>query len=154
MRRSVAIFVGIALCFVVGITASYFQKDSLMNWYPLLNKPAVMPPNVVFPIAWSIIYVCIGISGGLVASTRHERRFGMLLLFGLQLLFNFAWSLLFFYSRNPLWGLIDIVLLDVVAISYMLHGWKMNKAAACLFIPYVLWLLFATYLNGYVFFYN
>lgn len=154
MRRGIAIFIGIVLCFFIGIAASYFQKDAIQNWYPLLNKPFLTPPDVVFPIAWCVIYVCIGISGGLVASTRHARKFGPMLLFVLQLLLNFAWSLLFFYYRNPLWGLIDIFLLDAVAISYMINSRRINRAAAWLFIPYILWLLFATYLNGYVFFYN
>ena len=154
MRRSIAIIVGIVLCFIVGITASYFQKDAIMNWYPLLNKPFLTPPNIVFPVAWGIIYVCIGVSGGLVVSTRHERKSGAILLFVLQLLLNFAWSILFFYYRNPLWGLADIVLLDVVAILYMMYSYRINRAAAYLFIPYLLWLLFATYLNGYVFLYN
>lgn len=57
MKTALFIIVPVVICFVVGFTASYFQKDAIANWYPYLNKPALTPPNIVFPIAWSIIYL-------------------------------------------------------------------------------------------------
>ncbi len=154
MRRLFAIPLGIILCLLVGLTASYFQAEALAVWYPMLQKPLLVPPNMVFPFAWGILYVCMGISFGLVLSSSVKDKMGVVLLFVLQLLLNFAWSWLFFYWCNPTWGLIDIILLDVVVILYILRSYRVSKAASWLFLPYILWLLFATYLNGYVFWYN
>ena len=55
MRKALNIIIPILVCFLVGLSASYFQADAIKNWYPTLIKPAVTPPNIVFPIAWSII---------------------------------------------------------------------------------------------------
>ncbi len=154
MRNVITIPVAILICFAVGLTASYFQHDSLAMWYPLLRKPAITPPNIIFPIAWSIIYVCMGISAGLVASSTHHIRHNVLVIFGVQLFFNFMWSILFFYLRNPLWGCIDILLLDVFVVLYTICSFRVKRGASYLFIPYILWLIFATYLNGYVYLYN
>ena len=151
MKRKVfTILIPILICFGVGGTASYFQSDAIKNWYPYLNKPALTPPDVVFPIAWSILYVCMGVSIGLVLLTRSPRKTALTALFVIQLLFNFGWSILFFYLRNPFLGLIDIVLLDIFVVIYAIRSYPVNKAASILFVPYILWVLFATYLNGYI----
>ena len=98
--------------------------------------------------------MCMGISFGLTLSAPAKDKLGVILLFVLQLLLNFMWSWLFFYWCNPTWGLIDLLLLDVIAILYMFRSYRLSHAASWLFVPYILWLLFATYLNGYVFWYN
>lgn len=154
MRRLFAIPLGIILCLLVGFSASFFQVEALAVWYPLLQKPLLMPPNIVFPLAWGVLYVCMGISFGLTLSAPAKDKLGVILLFVLQLLLNFMWSWLFFYWCNPTWGLIDLLLLDVIAILYMFRSYRLSHAASWLFVPYILWLLFATYLNGYVFWYN
>ena len=154
MRRLFAIPLGIILCLLVGFSASFFQVEALAVWYPLLQEPLLMPPNIVFPLAWGVLYVCMGISFGLTLSAPAKDKLGVILLFVLQLLLNFMWSWLFFYWCNPTWGLIDLLLLDVIAILYMLRSYRLSHAASWLFVPYILWLLFATYLNGYVFWYN
>ncbi len=152
MKTVVRYALPILLCFGVGLSASYFQSDSIATWYPTLNKSALTPPNAAFPIAWSLIYVCMGLSlGRLIGGCRDKILLG---LWGVQLVMNFAWSLLFFTFRNPLWGLVDILLLDVAVAVYIRGAYRTDKAAAWLFAPYFLWLLLATYLNGYVYLYN
>ena len=116
----------------------------------LLDKPALTPPNIVFPIAWSVIYLCIGISAGLILSGDSPRKKRLIALFCVQLLFNFAWSVAFFYFRSPLAGLVDILILDALVAAYVVQSRRASKAASALFVPYVLWLLFATYLNTYI----
>ena len=140
MKRFAFYLLPILLCFAVGLSASYFQSDSISEWYPLLNKPVLTPPNGAFPIAWSIIYICMGLS--------------LSVLWGIQLVVNFLWSLLFFAFRNPFLGLIDILLLDILVWIYISRAYRKEKAAALLFVPYFLWLLLATYHNGYVYLYN
>ena len=154
MRKVLSIIIPILICFFVGLTASYFQADAIKNWYPTLVKPALTPPNIVFPIAWSIIYICMGISIGLIINSATEQKRFFVKAFIMQLFFNFTWSIGFFYFQNPLIGLINILLLDIFVINYTLKSYPENKASSILFIPYVAWLLFATYLNGYILMFN
>ena len=154
MRKALNIIIPILVCFLVGLSASYFQADAIKNWYPTLIKPVVTPPNIVFPIAWSIIYVCMGLSIGLLINSTIERRRFFIKAFVFQLFFNFTWSISFFYIQNPLIGFINILLLDIFVINYTLKSYQVNKTSSILFIPDVIWLLFATYLNGYILMYN
>lgn len=154
MKKLIAILVPILVCFAVGLTASCLQTDSIHNWYPHLNKPTLTPQNSVFPIVWSIIYLCMGISIGLVFLTQSLKKRSLVILFAIQLFLNFAWSILFFYFRNPLLGLIDIILLDVFVVSYAIKSYPVKKISSYLFIPYIVWIFFATYLNAYILIYN
>lgn len=150
MRKTVSILFPILICFIVGLTASYLQQDAIESWYPLLNKPSLTPPNIAFPIAWSTIYLCIGISIGLIYLSDSKMKKKLIELFSLQLFFNFAWSFLFFYLQNPLLGFIDILLLDIFVTIYAVKSYPENKASSILFWPYMIWIYFATYLNGYI----
>ena len=139
MKRFAFYLLPILLCFAVGLSASYFQSNSISEWYPLLNKPALTPPNGAFPIAWSIIYICMGLSLGRLIERGADKTLSV--LWGIQLVVNFL-------------GLIDILLLDILVWIYISRAYRKEKAAALLFVPYFLWLLLATYLNGYVYLYN
>ncbi|MEE1298308.1 MAG: TspO/MBR family protein [Muribaculaceae bacterium] len=154
MKRFLWILLAIAICFAVGYTARVFQADSLAEWYPLLEKPGLTPPDSVFPIAWGIIYVCMGISIGLISNELGFRRNPLISLFVMQLALNFLWSISFFYMMNPMLGFINILLLDIVVLMYTFNACKVNRLSAWLFLPYILWLAFATYLNGYIYMYN
>lgn len=87
-----------------GGLAGWLQHDAINEWYPLLDKPALTPPNAVFPIAWSIIYLCMGISGGLVLTSEAPARKSAVRLWFFQLGCNFLWSILFFVCRSPCWA--------------------------------------------------
>ena len=154
MKKVLAILIPVLICFIIGLTASYFQQDAIKEWYPLLNKPHLTPPNMVFPIAWSIIYLCIGISIGIILLYASTRKNELIKLFCIQLLFNFAWSILFFYLQNPLLGFIDILILDICVAIYVVKTYPVKKISSILFWPYMIWIYFATYLNGYILLYN
>lgn len=94
-----------------------------------------------FPIAWSIIYLCMGISGGLVLTSEAPARKSAVRLWFLQLGCNFLWSILFFVCRSPLLGMADIVVLDVLVILYLVRSANVRAAAAWLFVPYLCWIL-------------
>lgn len=143
------IVIAISLCLLVGFISSQFQTDALTDWYPSLNKPSLTPPDIMFPIAWSIIYIAMGVSIGLITLDKNSQLL-LLAIFSLQLLVNFLWSIGFFYLQNPLWGFIDIIVLIILILFYILIAWPVNKWSAILFIPYLLWVLFAAYLNGYI----
>ncbi|WP_288149097.1 TspO/MBR family protein [Bacteroides acidifaciens] len=154
MRKFLCILFAVLLCFGVGLTASYFQSASIQSWYPGLIKPAITPPNIAFPIAWGIIYLCMGISIGLVSNHPRRQRRPLMIWFAIQLLLNFLWSISFFYFQNPFAGFMNILLLDVSVVIYIIYAWKLYKPSAICFIPYALWLTLATYLNLYIMIYN
>lgn len=154
MKKTLSYVIPVLICFVLGFIASRLQVDSIANWYPYLNKPALTPPNWLFPVAWGVIYLLSGISAGLVWNRGGVRRKGLLTLWGVQQLFNFLWSILFFTLRSPLAGLIDIVLLDILVLWYILRTWNAVRPASVLFWPYMAWIAFATYLNVYILLYN
>lgn len=150
MKRIIYILIAILICFGVGFTAQFFQADAIIEWYPTLNKSVLTPPNYLFPIVWTIIYICSGLSIGLVWNKRQMLDSGLGWIFALQLVFNFAWSFLFFYLQDPLSGMIDIVLLDIAVLFYTIMCYKINKFSAWLFFPYIIWLILATYLNVFI----
>lgn len=154
MKKFFSYLIPIAICFILGFLASRLQADSIQNWYPLLNKPMLTPPNSVFPIAWGIIYLMSGISAGIIWNYGGKYRNIILYLWVLQQIFNFAWSILFFTFRNPLLGFMDIILLDILVLRYILRTWPINRTASVLFWPYMAWITFATYLNGFILFNN
>ena len=154
MRKFLYILLPVIICFLVGFTASYFQSEAIQTWYPTLNKPAITPPNIAFPIAWSIIYLCMGISIGLILNSKEHKKKFLTSLFAVQLFLNFTWSISFFYLQNPLLGFTNIILLDLAILYYALKCYPTQKVSGILFIPYILWLSLATYLNAYILIYN
>lgn len=154
MKKVISILIPILACFLVGLTASQFQAESIKTWYPFLNKPALTPPNIVFPIAWSIIYLCMGVSFGMILLAKSKAKAYLTKVFILQLSLNFIWSILFFYYQSPLLGFLDIILLDGTVAWYTLKSYQVRKASSFLFLPYLFWICFATYLNGYILFNN
>jgi tryptophan-rich sensory protein len=151
MKKFFAYFIPIVLAFAVGALGSYVQGEALREWYPHLVKSPATPPAVVFPIAWSILYLLIAISAGTML-VRGDM--SVLRLWLLQLLLNFLWSVCFFALRSPFAGLLVILALDVTVFAYIVYAASRRAVAAWLFVPYLLWLVFATYLNGYIYMNN
>ena len=116
MKGIVYYLLPILLCLGVGFAGSLFQARSMIEWYPLLDKSILTPPGIAFPIAWSVIYICMGISLGRLI--HHSRDRVLFWIWGIQLVLNFLWSLFFFTFRYPLLGLVDILLLDVLVFIY------------------------------------
>ncbi|KHK91866.1 TspO/MBR family protein [Novosphingobium malaysiense] len=117
-------------------------------WFAALVKPALYPPPAVFGIVWTILYVLMGLALAFVLSARGARGRGLAAgVFVLQFLVNLAWSPVFFGAHLLLVSLIVIAVLDVlVLITVALFG-RVRPVAALLLVPYLAWILFATYLN-------
>jgi tryptophan-rich sensory protein len=138
-KFSVFIFVIIAL--IVGGLASSNTADDI--WYQELVKSSLNPPGYVFGIVWPILYLMMSISA---FRTFHETKS----LFLTQLLFNALWSWLFFAFQMPLIALMNIWLLIYLNIKLNLKMFYQDKLSGLLFIPYVIWLFFASYLNLFI----
>ena len=151
MRKFLAYFIPVLLTFIIGMLGSYVQGDALREWYPYLVKSPSTPPAIVFPIAWAVLYLLIGVSAGTMV-VRGDLSLMRLWLF--QLLLNFLWSVCFFALRSPFLGLVVILALLVLVFAYIVYAVSRRPAAALLFVPYLLWLIFATYLNGFIYINN
>ena len=122
------------------------------NWYSTLIKPPFTPPSWVFSPAWAILYITIILSFILFATkiTVQNKRNGYW-FFWLQILFNILWSPAFFVLKNPVLALICIIILDILVFFNIKEFYKVSKLSAWLLLPYMIWILFATYLNiGFV----
>ncbi|MCC8166771.1 MAG: tryptophan-rich sensory protein [Planctomycetes bacterium] len=150
MKKAAAFIVPILACLLVGYLSSLVQAESVAEWYPTLNKPSLTPPSIVFPIAWNTLYILMGISVGLVILSRHRDKRLAITLFVVQLLLTFVWCLVFFTMWNSAGGLIVILGLLAVILAYTMIARHINLWSAILFIPYILWVIFTTYLNGYI----
>lgn len=151
MKKFLVYSIPIVLCLAVGVIGSYIQTSALREWYPTLVKSPLTPPAVVFPIAWTLLYILMGLSISVMID-RGDMSLVRLWLF--QLIMNFLWSVAFFALRSPLAGLVTILVLDVLVFAYTIYAFGANRAAGWLFVPYMAWLLFATYLTGYIYLRN
>ncbi|OGF20566.1 TspO protein [Candidatus Falkowbacteria bacterium RIFOXYB2_FULL_38_15] len=137
------------LCQGAGMIGSIFTVSAIPLWYATLEKPALNPPSWVFGPAWLLLYTLMAFSiyfiweKGLKSS---ENKF-IFYFFMAHLAVNALWSIFFFGMRNPLLALSDIVLMWMMIIVLIFKFYKVKRLSSYLFIPYLLWVTFATYLN-------
>lgn len=118
------------------------------DWYESLQRPALTPPNWVFGPVWTVLYIMIALSIFLIVKNHKAGSgFGIYILIALHLITNFSWTALFFRLQSPGLALIDIAVLDVTLALMVYYFWQINRVASTLLWPYLLWVLFATYLN-------
>lgn len=138
----------IAIPLVIGGVAGSIAKDS-MNIFATLNKPPLSPPGWLFPVAWTILYTLMGIASYLVLTSGAAQKdvAKALKRYGLQLLFNFLWPILFFNLGWYWISFIWLVVLWFLILSTAVAFYRISKPAAYLLIPYLAWVAFAGYLN-------
>lgn len=140
--------VAILICEGVGVLGSVFTVSNIPTWYAGLNKPTFSPPNWVFGPVWTLLYFLMGVALFLVWRKKIP------MIFSLQLILNFVWSVVFFGMRSPLGGLIVIVLLWLAILGSIINFWKISRWAGILLIPYLGWVTFASILNYNIFILN
>jgi tryptophan-rich sensory protein len=116
------------------------------EWYASLAKPAFNPPNWVFGPVWTVLYVVIAIAGWRI--WEHDTRGTAMKLWVAQLALNFAWSPVFFGAQMPLQALLIIIALLATTVLFISRTYQSDQLAAGLFVPYALWVAFATLLNA------
>jgi tryptophan-rich sensory protein len=134
---------------VLGFLSSFATRAAIIDWYPSLNKPFFNPPNEIFAPVWVILYVMMGVAAGLVWAKgfHHVWVKTALYHFIFQLLFNALWSIIFFGLKQPLLALFVILILLILILLTIKWFKVVDKTAAYLMIPYLLWVCFATVLN-------
>lgn len=118
-----------------------------------IMKPSFTPPAIVFPIAWTILYILMGISTYLITESK-ENSDKALTIYGIQLILNASWTYFFFNLKWFLFSTILVIIIIILVIWMIREFYKINKTAAYLQIPYVLWLIFATILSYNVYLLN
>lgn len=136
----------LALMFGAGFFGAQFRPGA---WYAALAKPSWTPPNWLFGPVWTALYVAIAMAGWLVwrRTVRMQAALGCWIA---QWVLNAVWSWLFFGLHQPGWALVEILVLLGTIIGFVVTAWPVSRGAALLFVPYGLWVTFATALNAAV----
>ena len=155
-KKTIGLIIAVAIPLLVGFGGSFFTQTSVGSWYQTLEKPFFNPPNAAFPIAWTILYIMMGLASWFVwkSDVSSSIKKKALLFYGIQLFLNFWWSFLFFTLENPGLALVEIVIL----LGFILYTTKLffqlSNPAGWLMIPYIGWVSFATLLNGSIWWLN
>ena len=133
---------------LAGVLSSLFAGD-ISAVYDTLEKPPLSPPAWIFPVVWIILYALMGISAFLVYRSDGEpvRVKSALRVYWLQLVVNFSWSIVFFRFQAFWTAFVVLIILLILVITMLVKFAKIRPSAALINVPYLLWLLFAGYLN-------
>lgn len=144
------------LCIVIplaaGGLAGFLIRDG-METFKSLNKPSLSPPGWLFPIVWTVLYILMGIASYLVFTSGAPTHLA-LAVYGIQLIFNFFWSIIFFNLEAYLFSFIWLTVLWLLILITMILFFRISKPAGYLLIPYLLWVTFAGYLNFSIYLLN
>lgn len=131
----------------VGGLSAFLTRNS-MESFDNLTKPPLSPPGWLFPVVWSILFVLMGIASYLVlVSDKPARSKTALTVYGIQLAFNFFWSIIFFNFEMYLFAFVWLMILWLLIIITTVLFWRIDKRAGYLMLPYLIWVTFAAYLN-------
>lgn len=141
------LLVCIAVPLVVGALSAFFSGG--MGDFERVNQPPLSPPGWLFPVVWTILYTLMGIASYLVLVSDESNlmKGNALAVYGVQLVFNFFWSIIFFRYECYWCAFVWLLLLELFIILTALLFWKIDTRAAYLLIPYIVWVAFAGYLN-------
>ncbi|MDO8492994.1 MAG: TspO/MBR family protein [bacterium] len=154
MNNAFKLIIAIAVSELAGIIGSVFTIPSVAGWYAGIVKPALNPPAWVFGPVWTTLFALMGIAAFLICSSYAEasadKKKGIkvaLILFGIQLVLNTLWSIIFFGLHSPGGALVEIIFLWLAILATIIAFAKISRPAAWLLVPYILWVSFAMYLN-------
>ena len=148
-RDVAGLIVFLVICLGISALGGLITATSVGSWYQALERPPFNPPDWVFAPVWSILYIMMAVAAWRVWRTAgFESRGKALVVFAVQLGLNLLWSFLFFGLQRIDLALIEILILLAVIIVNTVLFWRIDRLAGMLFVPYVLWVGFATMLNA------
>jgi len=146
--KFVPLIISIALAQTAGIIGSVFTAAGVRTWYVDLIKPAWNPPSWIFGPVWITLYALMGISAYLIWQQKGASGVKLaLFIYGIHLILNALWSVLFFGLKNPALAFVEIIILLGFIIVTTVLFWKINSWAGILMLPYITWVTFAAFLN-------
>lgn len=146
MRKWKIYAISIGATLLVGIISGLISMGA-MEEYAGVRQPSLSPPAWLFPVVWTILYVLMGIGLARVYIKTGKVPF----IYIAQLFFNFMWSIIFFNFSAYLFAFVWLIVLAILVIIMTIDFYKVDKFSGLIQIPYVLWLLFAGYLNFMVY---
>ena len=152
-KKKLAICIAIPL--VVGGVSAWLTMNS-METFEKLNQPPLSPPGWLFPVVWTVLFVLMGMGSYLVVESEAPQTIKKpaLWTYGIQLAFNFLWTIVFFNLQWFLFAFVWLVVLWLLILATLIQFYRIRKAAGYLLIPYLLWVAFAGYLNFGVYLLN
>lgn len=145
----------VLLCLAVGGLGSILTTPGLEPWYAGLQKPSFNPPGWIFGPVWSTLYILMGYALWRIWSLdSNSLQLNAFKAFAVQLALNLCWSGAFFFLQSPGFGLIVIIALLTAIVTTMVLFFRLDRLSGALFVPYVLWVCFATVLNLSIFLLN
>jgi len=146
IKSKSTLIISILIPLAIGVLSALLSGDMSLE-YSSVNKPALSPPSFIFPIVWTILYILMGISSYIVYMSDNKNKEIALKIYALQLFFNFFWSIIFFRFSQYIISFLWLIVLIILIIIMIYQFYKINKTSSYLQIPYLLWCLFASYLN-------
>lgn len=137
---------GVVFCLIMAGVVGWITAANTSAWYYALQKPVFNPPSWIFAPVWTLLYIMIGLAGGLLWQLR-QRLQRLWSLYLLQLIFNFIWSVLFFYCESIGWALVDIVFLWLTLLVILILSLRYYRPVFNWLVLYFCWVSFATVLN-------
>lgn len=155
-RKDIPVLLGLIIAInALAFLSSVPVMSAIQNWYMDLEKSCLTPPNWVFAPVWTFLYTLMGVAVWRIWKMRKETDVRPALgLFCLQLIFNFIWTPLFFGAQEFTLAFIDITILAVLIAATIRMFLNIDAWAGRLMMPYLLWVGFASYLNGYIAYMN
>ncbi len=142
------------LCLTLGSLSGFITVDSVATWYQTIQKPSWNPPSWLFGPVWTTLYIMMGASFALVWHSDHPGRKRAMSIFVLQLALNLVWTPVFFGLHQIGWSFLVIIVLLITIAATIMKFSKINRTAAWLLVPYILWVSFATVLTGTIWYLN
>lgn len=146
-NKIIHLIISIFICQFAGLIGSFFTSPNIPTWYASISKPAFTPSSWIFAPAWITLYLLMGVSLYIIWEKGLKKNKFAVSVFGLQLALNSIWSILFFGLQNPFIAFIEIIVLWFAILATIILFYKIDRRAAYLLIPYILWVSFASLLN-------
>jgi len=154
-KSYISLIVWIVVLVSIGSIIGSLTKAEINTWYSVLNRSPLTPPNYVFPVAWTILYLMIAACGWMIWCQQSFPKLMLIkFLYVMQLILNWSWTPLFF--RYHLTGLsfACLLIMDMAVAMIVYFSYTRVRLVSLLMVPYLIWILFATYLNFYIWQYN
>lgn len=150
-NRYISLVLWITALILIGSAIGFLTKTEINTWYSTLNRSPITPPNYVFPIAWTILYTLIAVCGWIIWGTPSFSNLRPIKnLYVVQLILNWSWTPLFFYYHLIGFSLVCLVIMDITVAMIIYFSYQKIRSVSLLMVIYLLWILFATYLNFYI----
>ena len=154
-KKQISFIIWIVIIIAIGSIIGSLTKPEINVWYNKLNRSPLTPPNYVFPVAWTLLYASIGACGSIIWRSEVFTELNTIkILYVIQLILNWSWTPLFFYFHLTGPSLVVLIGMDIMVFYIILLSSSKLKSVSFLMMPYLFWILFASYLNFYIWRYS